>query len=255
MMNKKSFVLHNDSLCVLGDLNDEQAGRLFRAIYEYNRQKENNEILNKLLDDFVTKILFSPFKAQFDRDDEAYSYTIQRNKINGLKGGRPRKNPSGLNENPKNPSGYSGLNEKPKKADSDSDSKSDSDSDSVSNINNNSNELFCVTESHAPVKSPPINYDKIVDRFNEKTNGVFGLVRKPISDKRKKSIKTLIRDFGETTLYDAFDIACQSDFLKGYTKDFRATFDWIIKGRNFEKIISGNYGKNEIKESRVYNVD
>ena len=112
-------MLHLDSLCVLDDLTDEQAGKLFRAIREFNAGQEVE--LDPLL-----KIAFSPFKNQFIRDGVKYQAVIERNKANGAKGGRPKKpkKPTGLNGNPKKPVA-------PKKADSVSDNESDSDSGSV----------------------------------------------------------------------------------------------------------------------------
>lgn len=116
---RKSFILHKDSLDVLDDLSDEQAGQLFKAIKAY--QCEGQIELNALI-----KIAFSPFKNQFMRDENKYQNIVDRNKINGSRGGRPnkQKEPTGLSGNPKNP-------EKPQKADSDS--KSDSKSDSEKN--------------------------------------------------------------------------------------------------------------------------
>lgn len=104
MSNRKSFVLHKDSLQVLDDLSDEQAGRLFKAIRAI-QLGEDIEI------DALTKIALSPFKAQFVRDNEKYERIVERNKKNGLKGGRPKtednpeeaKKPSGLINNPENP--------------------------------------------------------------------------------------------------------------------------------------------------------
>ena len=110
---KKSFILHNDSLEVLDDLTDEQCGQLFRAIKSY-QIGEQIELTS------ITKIAFSPFKSQFARDEEKYQKIVERNKINGPKGGRPK--------NPKEPTGLSRNPKKPRKADSGS--KSDSDSGS-----------------------------------------------------------------------------------------------------------------------------
>lgn len=132
---RKSFVIHIDSLDILDDLTDEQAGQLFKAIKSHQNGQEID--LNPLI-----KIAFSPFKNQFARDDEKYQRIIERNKNNGLKGGRPKKvknpeKPTGLSVNPEKPTGLSGNPEEPsktqspptepKKADSDSDSDSDSD--------------------------------------------------------------------------------------------------------------------------------
>lgn len=115
MSKRKSFLIYIDSLPVLDDLTDEQAGKLFKAISSYHKG-EDLEL------DSLTKIAFSPFKSQFIRDDEKYQKIVERNKNNGLKGGRPK-----TEDNPEKPSGLNGNPENPNKADSDSDSDSDSD--------------------------------------------------------------------------------------------------------------------------------
>jgi len=105
-------------------MTDDEAGRLLKAIVGY-QLGEDLEI------DRMTKFVFAPFKSQFERDEENYQKTVERNRSNGSKGGRPNnpEEPTGLNNNPKKPTGLSGLNKKPKKADNDSDSKNDSDSE------------------------------------------------------------------------------------------------------------------------------
>lgn len=113
MSKRKSFLIYIDSLPVLDDLTDEQAGKLFKAISSYHKG-EDLEL------DSLTRIAFSPFKSQFIRDDEKYQKIVERNKNNGLKGGRPK-----TEVNPEKPSGLNGNPENPRKADSDSDSDSD----------------------------------------------------------------------------------------------------------------------------------
>ena len=121
MSKRKSFIIHHDSLDVIDKLSDEQAGKLLKAIKAY-QLSEDYEL------DLMTDLVFTPFKAQFKRDEEKYQKIVERNKNNGLKGGRPQTQEKP--EEPKKPSGLSGNPGKPKKADSDSDS--DSDSKSVS---------------------------------------------------------------------------------------------------------------------------
>ena len=81
--NKKSFLLHIDSLDVLDDLSDEQAGMLFKAIKSYQLGDEFE--LNS-----IVKIAFSPFKNQFSRDDEKYQKTCERRAVAGSKGGKQK---------------------------------------------------------------------------------------------------------------------------------------------------------------------
>ena len=81
--NKKSFLIHIDSLDILDDLSNGQAGVLFKAIKAY--QHEEDYPL-----DSIVKIAFSPFKNQFARDDEKYVKTCERRAIAGSKGGKQK---------------------------------------------------------------------------------------------------------------------------------------------------------------------
>ncbi|MEY3429421.1 MAG: hypothetical protein RI930_248 [Pseudomonadota bacterium] len=103
MTIKKSFIIHTDSLSVLKKLKDEQAGKLFKAIALF----QEDGLLPE--DDFIS-IVFEPFLNQFSRDLKKYQNIVDRNKLNGSKGGRP-KNPVGYLETQSNP-------EEPRKADS-----------------------------------------------------------------------------------------------------------------------------------------
>ena len=93
MTDKKSFILHADSLDILSELSDEQAGVLFKAINSYHSGKEVK--LEGLMN-----AIFIQFKNQIDRDREKYEKRCKRNKANGSKGGRPKSE-----DNPKNPVG------------------------------------------------------------------------------------------------------------------------------------------------------
>ena len=124
MSGRKSFIIHKDSLSVLDDLTDEQAGKLFKAIKAYQEGE-------KLDVDAITKIAFSPFRAQFERDTEKYNEQVNRNRNNGLKGGRPKT--EGNQEEPKKPTGLNENQENPQKGDSGSGSGSGSGSEKPAN--------------------------------------------------------------------------------------------------------------------------
>lgn len=111
-MYKKSFILHIDSLCVLDELTDEQAGQLFKAIKLYHEGKEFP------LDDII-KIAFLPLQKQFERDIEKYNSMCKRNKINGLNGGRPKTQKTQM------------VSKKPKKPDNDNDNVNDKEKENI----------------------------------------------------------------------------------------------------------------------------
>ena len=134
-MSKKSFILHLDSLDVIDELNDQQIAELFKAIIDYQKTGKTN--LKGLM-----KVVFIPFKNQFLRDQNKYESKCETNKINGSKGGRPKKS----KDNPDKPKITQRLNNKPKKAYNDSDSDNDSKNDSVSD-NKNDNKKDSVNKA------------------------------------------------------------------------------------------------------------
>ena len=114
-MKRESFVIRRSFYEPLKDLALEEKGVLFDAICNYALDETAPEGLSPSL-----RIAFSFISSNIDRDAEKYQSVIDRNRLNGSKGGRPPKNP----EEPKQPSGFFGNPEEPKKPDSVSDSVS-----------------------------------------------------------------------------------------------------------------------------------
>jgi len=131
---RKSFLLHFDSLGILDHLTNDQCGKLFIACRDYNLGKE-------LKLDETLALVFFPFKAQFLRDKEKYNSVVNRNKTNGSKGGRPvnpvkPKKPTGLIDNPSKPKKADSGSVSVSVSDSDSGNESDNDNNSVKEVNN-----------------------------------------------------------------------------------------------------------------------
>jgi hypothetical protein len=102
--NKKSFVAYCDWQETFEELSDEEAGKLVKHLFNYVNDK-NPETSDKL-----TKMCFIPIKQSLKRDLKKYEGYIEKQSINGKKGGRP-KNPTLLEITQP-------FLEKPKKADS-----------------------------------------------------------------------------------------------------------------------------------------
>jgi hypothetical protein len=101
--NKKSFILYCDQQGVFNKLPDEIAGKLIKHIFAY----VNDE--NPPCDDLLLSIAFEPIKTQLKRDLVKYVDYIEKQSVNGSKGGRPKK----ANETQKTQAFF----EEPKKAD------------------------------------------------------------------------------------------------------------------------------------------
>ena len=131
---KKSFVLYNDQLELFNALSNEQAGELIKHIFQFIN---NNEIE---LNDPLLKIAFVPIKQQLIRDLEKYQNVVERNRLNGQKGGRPNK--------PKKPNGLIGNPKEPKKPDNDNDNDNDNGNDIINN-------------------KSKVNFDSLLEHFNQ----------------------------------------------------------------------------------------
>lgn len=95
-MDRKSFVLYTASKGIIDELNIEQAGTLFKSIFELVTDGEPLDM------DLPTKIAFKTIREYLERDFETYQAKCRVNRINGSKGGRPK-----------------GSSQKPKDADED----------------------------------------------------------------------------------------------------------------------------------------
>lgn len=78
MANKKAmgFILEKDQKTIIDELNNEEAGIIFKAIYDYETTKQE-PTLDKSL-----RIVFKQFKVKLDFYDEKYIETCKKNKEN-----------------------------------------------------------------------------------------------------------------------------------------------------------------------------
>ena len=81
-----------DASATVDLLSDAEAGRLLKALLHYGSGGDTNEPPGQ------EKLVFAMLKAQIDRDVASYQAFLDKQRKNGAKGGRPRKN-----GNPENP--------------------------------------------------------------------------------------------------------------------------------------------------------
>lgn len=82
-----------------------------------------------------------------------------------------------------------------------------------------------------------IDYQIIIDKFNSICTSLPNV--RALSEPRKKAIKSRIK---ENVDFDSlFRKVNESDFLSGRKTDWKASFDWILKPSNLNKILEGNY--------------
>lgn len=214
MKKRKSFIVHIDSLSVLDELTDEQAGRLLRAMKSHHDGSYYEM-------DSITKIVFSSFKAQFERDHENYVSTCKKRALAGSVGGKQKvANATNSKQNVAN------------LADSDSDSVSESEKTKDTNVS---------SAEHSSDRCP---HNEIIKAWSETLPELTqprvwsGQRMKDLAARWKsKEIDAASVDYWR----DLFKYIRQSDFLMGRVNNFSASLDWIVKAANYNKLIEGKY--------------
>jgi hypothetical protein len=161
MAEKKSFIVYYDRRSMFEALIEQsgdgfsydRVGRLFLGLCDYAQSGET-----KIQMDGMTRIAYLSCIPQLQNDIEKYEAVASKNRINGIKGGRPPKaseenpkNPSGFCENPKNPSGFCENPKKTKKADTDTDTVTDTDTETETETDTDS----CIRRGNRKRFSPP----------------------------------------------------------------------------------------------------
>ena len=194
----------------------------------------------------LAKMAFSFIKKEIDYYNEKYDETVSKRREAGKKGMLSRYGKKENEENLTNVTSDNKTNTSYQTVTNVTDIVYVNDNDNDSSLRG-SNEPLCGTSPHAAEER--IDYKALVDFFNNETKGVFGTVRYPISDTRKGMINARIKQHGKQAFSDMIHKAYASDFLKGQNgNNFKATFDWLIKPTNFEKVISGNYDNRSSKD-------
>ena len=131
-MTKNSFVIYHNYRDTLEDLTDEQVGKLFRAIFDYEIDKKEPNFNGEL------KIAFRFIKKDLDLNNDKYESICERNRKNGQKGGAPKGNQNARKQ-PKQPKQPDNDNEYDNDYDNDDDYILESKEESKNKEINNNN--------------------------------------------------------------------------------------------------------------------
>jgi len=239
-----------------------QKGKLRRDRYGHIAYAAHTTeaIVKRVIEDFG---LFSLNDNEFwsERAVNEISFAEQRasrNRTNGIKGGRPRKNPEdNPNETQEKP------NKNPVGFQNETQTKPRNNHNTNTEQNNNTIDIYisplskdkelCPTPAESDPKSEILSNkhcQQVLDFWNRSikaTASDFPEV-KLLTEKRKSKIRTRWKEFAK--LGDPVDIcrtiiekACASKFMQGDNpRGWKACFDWIFDTeKNWAKVYEGNY--------------
>ena len=89
---KESFIMFSEHQELIEQLSDEQAGKLFKGIFEYSLTGEKPNF------DSLTNIVFIAIRQDLDRNAQKYEAKVERLRQNACKGGRPKNKETDLEE-------------------------------------------------------------------------------------------------------------------------------------------------------------
>ena len=109
------------------------------------------------------------------------------------------------------------------------------------------------TSTKVKKQEETIDYQQFMQYFNYKVSGTEIPTIRNLSEARKRLLRARLREHGKHSLADVLDKVIESDFLSGRAKKWHASFDWIFKAANFQKILEDNYKNgNNIKSGVEY---
>ena len=208
----------------LKSLTYEQIGKIFMAMFQYEKTKEKPEL------DPVSDMAFYFIRSQMDRDQQAYEEKCERSRQNGMKGGRPRKtqkserfleNQTVFLETQKSQGEVEGERTGKGEAQAEEYIKKDI-----------SNEIS---------QKDRFPYQEITDLYNRICTELPACVK--LSESRKKEIRArLASGYTVEDFKTLFQKTKESSFLTGgNNRNWIAGFDWLIRDGNMAKVLEGNY--------------
>lgn len=129
------MVIHRSLMTATNRLSLAEKGEVLDVIMRYGF---DGEVYTG--DSVIVAMIFDLMKPYIDENNNRYNAVVERNRVNGKKGGRPKKeeNPEKPKETQENPVGYFGNPEKPSRTQTNLDTDTDTDTDTVPTVSNTS---------------------------------------------------------------------------------------------------------------------
>ena len=202
----------------LKSLTYEQIGKIFMAMFQYEKTKEKPEL------DQVSDMAFYFIRSQMDRDRQAYEERCEIGRQNGMKGGRPRKSEKtqGFLENPT-------VFPETQKTQGEGEGEGEGKEYIKKDI---SNEIS---------QKDRFPYKEITDLYSQICTELPACVK--LSESRKKAIRArLSSGYTVDDFKTLFQKTKDSSFLTGgNNRNWIAGFDWLIKDGNMAKVLEGTF--------------
>ena len=240
MADKKSFLIYLDNQKQVNMLTDEQAGKLFKALFAFAKDGIETDF-----DDGVIAMIFSFMSDSIKRDTEKYESICQKRAENIKKRWNKKQDESNTNNTNVYNCNFCNTNHTHIDKDNDMDKEKDIDND-----NDMDKDMEKDKEKESPVTTT-LQTQQILNLYNQICVSL-PKIRK-LSTSCQKDVEKIISTYSEDEIREAFEKAEKSVFLKGKKnsdkfKDWKADFIWIVKEEHFINLFNGKYDNTEDDE-------
>lgn len=239
-MKRDSFVMYRSFIVAMSVLSPKEFKETMMALASYGLDGVAPDHLGK-----VPGIILAMAQPQIDKNNEKYEY--------GKKGGRPKKAVVTEEETKGSEKVKDGKAKVSKSKTTGKESRNGSkanENDSVkgnASVNDYESEKANDNEDANGEDTPwtgegepEVRSQEVVDMYNEICLSLPKVT--VMNDSRRKAIKTITDRYSLADVQQVFLKAEKSDFLKGGgDRNFVASFDWLMKDKNFVKTLEGNY--------------
>lgn len=189
------------------------------------RIRMDSDTVQIVLDDMFQRTDEGYRHPRCDAEIEEYQKQADRNRANGKRGGRPKtltkqqsENPVGFQSEPSpNPVVTLTTNHKPLTINQDLSSNDD-----------------CAS-------GDALKPDHVADKWNEIAGSIGRPKIRALTPERRQLVRGRIAQYEIEDFVIVFGKVTESPFLRGERNWQGATFDWVMKKTNFQKILEGNY--------------
>lgn len=254
MAEKKSFLIYLDNQKQVNMLTDEQAGKLFKALFEFARSGIETDFK-----DGMTAMIFSFMADSIARDTAKYKAKCEKNKAIALereanrRAERERQAQKLEHERVRT---YTNSTDIDNDKDIDKDKDKDKDKDIEKEKEKEKDSVAVSRQSSITVQDVVNLYHKICVSLPK--------IRK-LSTSSQQNVEKIIATYTEDEIRETFEKAEKSLFLKGKKnspetkfKDWKASFEWLVQEEHFVNTLNGKYDnseedKRQLEYEQIYN--
>ena len=174
---QKGFVVYGDVQAVVDELNDEQTGRLFKAMITYFATGKAPKF------DGILKFVWIPIQQQMDRDKEKYAAKCEKNRAKIQKYWDSVK----ANTNEYNSiQTYTNATNTNTNTNTDTDTKKDTDTDTTTNTNAGGGRYKCDDDFNIWKRLTPEDIDVLYEKFPNSGGLLIDAVYEDVKAKKTK---------------------------------------------------------------------